>query len=181
MATSTIGIIVSSTRPTRIGPKVAQWISELAPYGTEVDIIDLAAIDLPFLSEPEQPATGNYTLPSTIAWSERVRSYDGLIVTLPEYNAGYPAVIKNAIDSLHGEWKELPIALVGYGWGAAAGAVQQLGEVLDRVQAVRLNGPGLSFGQDLTTEGEILEAAPEEAVRGLYDQIVAAAREKVAA
>ncbi|WP_165700051.1 NADPH-dependent FMN reductase [Ornithinimicrobium ciconiae] len=181
MTSFTIGIIVSSSRPTRIGPKVAQWISELAPYGNEVDIIDLAEVDLPFLAEPELPSAGNYTQPTTVAWSERVRQYDGLIVALPEYNAGYPAVVKNAIDTLHAEWNGLPIGVVGYGWGAAAGSVKQFGEVLDRVQAVRLDGPGLKFGEDLTPEGEILQAAPEDAVRGLFDQINAAARETAAA
>ncbi|NLG22872.1 MAG: NAD(P)H-dependent oxidoreductase [Actinomycetales bacterium] len=181
MSSYKIGIIVSSSRPTRIGPNVAQWVSELAPYGCEVEIIDLAAVNLPFLAEPEQPATGNYTLPSTVAWSEQIRAYDALIIAVPEYNAGYPAVLKNAIDSLHAEWADLPIGVVGYGWGAAAGAARQLGEVLDRVKAVRLDGPGLSFGQDLTPEGEILDAAPVDGVRGLYDQIVAAVREKAAA
>ncbi|WP_324650302.1 NAD(P)H-dependent oxidoreductase [Georgenia sp. H159] len=181
MTTHKIGVIVSSSRPTRIGLKVAEWVSSLAPEGTEVEVVDLAEVDLPFLAEPEQPATGSYTLPSTIAWSERVRAFDGLVVTVPEYNAGYPAVLKNAIDSLHAEWNGLPIGVVGYGWGAAAGAVRQLGEVLDRVKAVSLPGPGLSFGQDLTPEGEILAAAPADDVRGLYDQVLAAAREKVTA
>ena len=179
MTTQKIGVLVSSSRPTRVGPKVAEWVASLAPEGVEVEIVDLAEVDLPFLAEPEQPATGNYTLPSTVAWSERVRGFDGLIVTVPEYNAGYPAVLKNAIDSLHAEWRGLPIGTVGYGWGAAAGATRQLGEVLDRVQAVSLPGPGLSFGQDLTPEGEILEAAPADDVRGLYDQVLAAVREKV--
>ena len=73
------------------------------------------------------------------------------------------------------------IGLVGYGWGAAASAVRQLEEVLDRVQAANLRGPGLSFGQHLTPEGEVLEAAPTEEVRGLYDRVLAAVREKVAA
>ncbi|WP_109474116.1 NADPH-dependent FMN reductase [Ornithinimicrobium cavernae] len=181
MTSLKIGIVVSSSRPNRIGPKVAQWVSELAPYGTEVDVIDLAAVELPFLAEPELPATGNYTLPSTIAWSEQVRGYDALIITLPEYNAGYPAVVKNAIDSLHAEWNGLPVGVIGYGWGAAANSVKQFGEVLDRVQTVRLDGPGLKFGEDLSPEGDVLDAAPEDAVRGLYDQLVAAVREKVAA
>lgn len=181
MSTSKIGIIVSSSRPTRIGHKVAQWVSTLAPEGVEVDIIDLAEVALPFLAEPEQPATGNYTMPSTTNWSERVRRYDALIVTVPEYNAGYPAMLKNAIDTLHAEWNGLPIGVVGYGWGAAAGAVRQFGEVLDRVQAVSLPGPGLSFGQHLTPEGELLEGAPTEDVQGLYDQVLAAVREKVPA
>lgn len=181
MTTHKIGIVVSSSRPTRIGHKVAAWVGSLAPEGTDVDIVDLAEIDLPFLAEPEQPATGNYTLPTTVAWSERVRGYDALIITVPEYNAGYPAVLKNAIDSLHAEWSDLPIGVVGYGWGAAAGAARQLGEVLDRVKAVALPGPGLSFGQDLTPEGEFMEAAPADDVRGLYSQVLAAVREKIAA
>ena len=181
METQRIGIVISSSRPTRIGPQVARWVSTLAPEGADVEIVDLAEIDLPFLAEPEQPATGSYSMPSTTAWSERVRGYDALVLTVPEYNAGYPAVLKNAIDTLHAEWKGLPVGVVGYGWGAAAGAVRQLGEVLDRVQAVTLPGPGLRFGQDLTPEGEILEAAPADDVRGLYDQILAAVRERVPA
>ncbi|WP_163540699.1 NADPH-dependent FMN reductase [Occultella kanbiaonis] len=181
MTSHKIGIVVSSSRPTRIGTKVAQWVRDQAPNDTEVDIIDLAEVDLPFLAEPELPSAGNYTQPSTLAWSERVRTYDALIVTLPEYNAGYPAVVKNAVDTLHAEWTDLPIGIIGYGWGAAAGSARQFGEVLDRVKALRLDGPGLSFGQDLTPEGDILEAAPSDEVRGLYDQITAAVREKVAA
>lgn len=181
MTSFTIGIVVSSSRPTRIGHKVAQWVSELAPYGTQVDLVDLAEIDLPFLAEPEPPAKGAYTMESTLVWSERVAGYDGLIITVPEYNAGYPAVLKNAIDTLHTEWGDLPVGVIGYGWGAAAGAARQLGEVLDRVKAVRLDGPGLSFGEDLTPDGEILAAAPEDGVRGLFDQVLAAAREHAAA
>jgi NAD(P)H-dependent FMN reductase len=181
MSAYKIGIVVSSSRPTRIGHKVAQWVSTLAPEDVAIDIIDLAEVDLPFLAEPELPATGNYTLPSTRSWSDQVRGFDALILTVPEYNAGYPAVLKNAIDSLHAEWNGLPIGVIGYGWGAAAGSVRQLGEVLDRVQAVSLPGPGLSFGQHLTPEGELLEAAPAQEVRGLYDQVLAAVREKVAA
>lgn len=181
MSSHKIGIVVSSTRPARIGPKVAQWVSTLAPENAEVDVIDLAEVALPFLAEPEQPATGNYAMPSTTAWSERIRGYDALILTVPEYNAGYPATLKNAIDTLYAEWNGLPIGVIGYGWGAAAGAVRQLGEVLERVQAAILPGPGLSFGQHLTPEGELLEAAPADDVRGLYDQVLAAVREKVPA
>ncbi|GAA1173475.1 hypothetical protein GCM10009584_13220 [Ornithinimicrobium humiphilum] len=176
-----IGVVVSTTRPARIGPKVAGWITGLAPYGTEVELVDLAAIGLPFLADGQMPSAGEYDQPSTIAWSERVRSYDALILTVAEYNGGYPAVLKNALDTLHAEWKGLPVGVVGYGWGGAAAATGALATVLDRLQTLRLDGPGLRFGEDLTPEGEILENAPEEAVRGLYDQLVAAARESASA
>lgn len=172
-----IGIVVSTTRPTRIGPKVVQWVRDLAPYDAEVEIVDLADIDLPFFADAAQPATGDYDQPSTVAWSERVRRYDALILAVAEYNGGYPAVLKNAIDTLHQEWAGMPVGVVGYGWGGAAAATGALSTVLDRLQTVRLDGPGLRFGEDLSTEGEILADAPEEAVRGLYDQLLAAVRE----
>ena len=38
----------------------------------------------------------------------------------PEYNYGYPATIKNAIDYLSQEWKDKPAGFVSYG-GIAAG------------------------------------------------------------
>lgn len=181
MTSHKIGIIVSSSRPTRIGPKVAQWVSERAPQGVDVEIIDLADVNLPFLAEPKLPAEGDYTLDSTKAWSAKISEFDGLVLAVPEYNAGYPAVLKNAIDTLHAEWNGLPIGVVGYGWGGAASATAQLGQVLDRVQAVRLDGPALKFGEDLGPDGVFLEAADEAGVRGLLEQVVAAAREQTAA
>jgi NAD(P)H-dependent FMN reductase len=176
-----IGIVVSSSRPTRIGHKVAEWVRSLAPQGVDVEVIDLAEVDLPFLAEPEQPAIGNYTLSTTTSWSTRVGSYDALIITVPEYNGGYSAVLKNAIDTLYAEWKDLPIGVLGYGWGAAGGAVRQLGEVLDRVQAMHVPGPGLTFGQDLTPEGELLEGVPAQELLDLYTKLLDAVGEKRAA
>lgn len=181
MTSPKIGIVVSTTRPARIGPKVAEWVTQLAPRDSDAEIIDLAKVDLPFLTDVELPATGQYDRPSTIAWSELVRSYDALVLTVAEYNGGYPAVLKNAIDTLKQEWDGLPVGVVGYGWGGAAAATGALATVLDRVGTVRLDGPGLRFGEDLTPEGEILPAAPEDGVRGLYDQLLAAVREDEAA
>jgi NAD(P)H-dependent FMN reductase len=55
----------------------------------------------------------------------------------PEYNYGYPAAIKNAIDFLHREWRDKPVGFVSYG-GVAAGtrAVQQLKQVVTTLRMV---------------------------------------------
>lgn len=172
-----IGVVVSTTRPSRIGPLVAEWVRQLAPYDAHPEIVDLARVDLPFLEDHATPAAGEYDRPSTLAWSEQVRGYDALILTVAEYNGGYPAVLKNALDTLKQEWAGMPVGVVGYGWGGAVAATGALATVLDRLQAVRLDGPGLRFGEDLSTDGEILPDAPEDAVRGLYDQLLAAVRE----
>ncbi len=38
---------------------------------------------------------------------------------MPEYNRGYNAALKNAIDYLYAEWDGMPVACVGYGWSGA--------------------------------------------------------------
>ena len=57
---------------------------------------------------------------------------DAVVMVTAEYNYGYPAALKNAIDYLHHEWRYKPVGFVSYG-GVAAGtrAVQQLKQVVD--------------------------------------------------
>ena len=58
---------------------------------------------------------------------------------LPEYNHGYTAPIKNAIDFLNAEWRYKPVGFVSYG-GVAAGtrAMQLLKPVLIALKMVPL-------------------------------------------
>ena len=56
-----------------------------------------------------------------------------------EYNHGYPAALKNAIDYLHYEWHYKPVGFVSYG-GVAAGtrSVQQLKQVVTALKMTPL-------------------------------------------
>jgi NAD(P)H-dependent FMN reductase len=55
---------------------------------------------------------------------------------MPEYNYGFNAPLKNALDFLHHEWAYKPAGLVSYG-GVAAGtrAAQMIKHELIRVEA----------------------------------------------
>ncbi len=99
--------------------------------GFELELVDLAEIELPFLNEPKHPRLGNYVHEHTRAWGEIVARADAVVMVTSEYNYGYPAPLKNAIDYLHSEWLYKPVGFVSYG-GVAAGtrAVQQLKQVL---------------------------------------------------
>jgi NAD(P)H-dependent FMN reductase len=47
-------------------------------------------------------------------------------VLTAEYNHGYPAVLKNAMDWTFPEWRRKPIAFVGWGNVGGARAIEQL-------------------------------------------------------
>ncbi len=126
-------IVICSTRPGRAGLPVGTWITGRASdLGTfEVRVTDLLALDLPLLDEPDHPARRNYQNAHSLAWSERIDSADALVLVMPEYNHGYTAPLKNAIDYLHQEWRYKPVGLVSYGGpGAGSRAVQLIKPVL---------------------------------------------------
>jgi NAD(P)H-dependent FMN reductase len=115
-------IVVASTRPGRVGLPVAEWFKDHAERhgGWEIDLADLAEIDLPFMDEPNHPRLRRYEHAHTIAWSERVDAADAFVFVMPEYNHTFTAPLKNALDYLHTEWQHKPVALVSYG-GISAG------------------------------------------------------------
>ncbi len=115
-------IVIASTRPGRVGLPVAQWFEEhaRAHAGFEVSVADLAEIDLPFMDEPSHPRLERYTKQHTRDWSATVARSDAFAFVMPEYNHGFNAPLKNAIDFLHNEWKYKPVGLVSYG-GVSAG------------------------------------------------------------
>ena len=100
-----------------------------------MDVVDLAEFKLPLLDEPNHPRLRQYTNPHTHEWSEKVDGADAFVFVTPEYNHGYPASLKNAIDYLHHEWRNKPVGFVSYG-GVAAGtrSVEQLQQVVTAVK-----------------------------------------------
>jgi NAD(P)H-dependent FMN reductase len=135
-------VIITSTRPGRAGSSIGHWFVERARTHSafEIRVVDLAELDLPLLDEPKHPRLRQYTQPHTIEWSAIVEASDAFVLVTPEYNYGYPASLKNAIDYLHEEWKHKPVGFVSYG-GVAAGtrAVQQLKQVVTSLSMMPVN------------------------------------------
>lgn len=124
-----IAVVIGSTRPGRICPGIAEWILKAAQEDSPLryEIVDLAEVNLPFLDEPLMAAVNRYEHEHTRAWSRTVGSYDGFVFVFPQYNWGYPAPLKNAIDFLYHEWSGKPATCVSYGTrGGDRGAKQFL-------------------------------------------------------
>lgn len=122
-------IIIGSTRPTRKGPLVAAWFTEIVKKHSDFDVqvLDLKEINLPLFDEPEHPRLQKYTHEHTKKWSKVIDEADAYVMVTPEYNFSYPATLKNALDYLVKEWQDKPMAFVSYG-GVSGGtrAVQAL-------------------------------------------------------
>jgi NAD(P)H-dependent FMN reductase len=130
-----IAVIVGSTRQGRFADKPAQWIAEKLAERPEIDVelLDLRDFPLPFFDDPVSPGWRNgapIADPTLRAWSEAIDRADGFIIVSPEYNHGYAAVLKNAIDHLYSEWSRKPIGFVGYGNSGGARAIEQLRQVV---------------------------------------------------
>ena len=95
-------------------------------------LLDLADADLP----STYPAERNDTV---TAFVDRIGGADAFVVVTPEYNHGYPAALKQAIDLPYDEWRAKPVGFVSYG-GMAGGlrAVEQLRQVFAELHVVTM-------------------------------------------
>ncbi|HEX7042669.1 MAG TPA: NAD(P)H-dependent oxidoreductase [Patescibacteria group bacterium] len=136
-----IQVIIGSTREGRFGDKPAKWIASYLKEkeDVEVELIDLRDWPLPFFNEPVSPASsdGKYTNELAAKWAEKIGEADGYIIVTPEYNHGYPSVLKNALDYVYKQWNKKPVSFLSYG-GMSGGtrAVQQLRQVVIELQLV---------------------------------------------
>ncbi len=95
------------------------------------ELVDLAEWPLPPDDEPGIPAMGSYTQPHTQAWASKVGGADAVVFVTPQYNWGYPAVLKNAIDHLYKEWTGKPVVIVSYGGHGGGKCAEQLRQVAE--------------------------------------------------
>jgi NAD(P)H-dependent FMN reductase len=170
-------IIIASTRPGRIGLPVAEWFRDRAlRHGAfEVEVVDLAEVNLPFMDEPNHPRLRQYVHQHTRDWSAIVDRADAFVFVMPEYNFGFNAPLKNAIDYLHHEWQYKPVGFVSYG-GVSAGtrAVQMIKQVVTTLKMTPLpEAVSIPFvTQFIDDEGRVqANDVMETSARALLDEL----------
>lgn len=179
-------IISGTDRPNSNAFRVSRYLQKrYREEGVEAEIIDLQ--DFP----TEKVRGGKYgeELPAVDAFVDNAVQADGLVIVCPEYNGGYPGILKLFIDYLPfpGSLNKKPIALVGEANGdfGALRAVEQLQQVVgyrnahvfpERVFIPRINknfddenGIKDSFQQELM-ESQIKNFIPF--VRDFKEQVV---------
>ncbi|NED98795.1 NADPH-dependent FMN reductase [Phytoactinopolyspora halotolerans] len=162
-------VIVGSTREGRAGESIARWLVGHAEEDErlDVDVVDLADFSFPS-RYPRRPA------PAMTEFASRVERADAFVVVTPEYNHGYPASLKQAIDYGCDEWFAKPAGFVAYGMsGRGLRAVEQLRQVFTSLHMVTVPDV-VSF--DLF-DGSVVDGRPrdaeaaEMAARRMLDQL----------
>lgn len=121
-----IGIITASVREGRLGNQVTDWVLDFAnarkDEGVTYESVDLKDYRLPLLGVTPTEEEG-----ATIQkWSEKIASFDGYVIVVPEYNRAIPGAFKNAWDYLQPQLHNKAIAFVGYGGLGATRSIDQL-------------------------------------------------------
>ncbi len=154
-----------SLRKDSLNTRLARAMAARAPQDVEIDVATCHGI--PLYDGDLEAAEG---IPGAVAeLRERIRAADGLILITPEYNAGMPGVLKNALDwlsrppkEMHPTFRNRPTALAGATPGGMGTALAQSGSlVVLRQFKVRLFADHLrvsraheSLGEDGSVTGK---------------------------
>jgi NAD(P)H-dependent FMN reductase len=166
-------VIIGSTREGRVGGDVAQWLMRQISRREDASF-ELADLRDYRLSVYEGPSR-NFQSDVVERWVDKVASADGYVIVTPEYNHGYPASLKGALDHAYREWNRKPVAFVSYG-GHAAGyrAVEQLRLVAIELQMapireqVGIQAPWAAFDE----RGELTQPGAEGAAQHMVDDLL---------
>src|SRR5256714_4877455 len=115
-----IPIILGSTRRDRQSVKVGRFVLARLKQrqNVQTELLDLLELNFPIMEERlhrrDDPP------PGLKGYGEKIGRADSLIIVTPEYNNGYPGVLKNALDYLLPEYERKPVGIVtvsagGYG------------------------------------------------------------------
>ena len=154
-------VVISSTRPGRVGPAVAHWFHEFAQQHSQFDVrlVDLADFNLPIYDEPKHPAMQQYEHAHTRAWSASVSEADAFVFVKQEYNFNPPPSFVNALNYVYSEWNYKACVFVSYG-GVSGGlrAVQMAKQLVTTLKMMPMvEGVAVPMvGQALDEQGHFV-------------------------
>ncbi len=112
-----IPILLGTNRKDRQSELVANWLLQEMQQRADLETVLFDA--------------RNFTLPNDAygtdikdlfpSWRDTMRGADGLVIIAPEYNHGYPGILKSILDVLLKEYIHKAVALVGVSAGPWGG------------------------------------------------------------
>ncbi len=106
-----IAILSSSVRRERKSHNVALYFKTYLEENnlSTTEILDLKEYNFPIFEDTIK--TFQNPTEQVLDFAAKIKLADGIIIITPEYNGGFPASLKNAIDLLYDEWHGKPICI----------------------------------------------------------------------
>lgn len=167
-----IPLLLGTNRKSRESEAAARWVFEKMREDGRIEPVffDARDFDLP------QDDYGPNIKDAFPEWRDAIIKSDGLVIVTPEYNHGYPGVLKSVLDLLLREYVHKAVALVGVSkgpWGgtrvieACVPIVRELGLA---VTFTDLHFPRIT--EKFDDEGRLLDEAYEKRVESFLDELV---------
>ena len=152
-----IPVILGTTRQGRMSEHVARFVHEEfgKRRGVESELIDIRELNFPTSDEGSAIKDKKF--------SETLMRADAFVLVVPEYNHGYPGLLKHALDTNLSEYIHKPVGICGVSAGPFGGsrAVENLLPVMRELGLVTIFWDA-NFSSVLKTfdaSGELKETA----------------------
>src|SRR5215469_17952142 len=171
-----IPVILGSIRRNRESAKIAKfavtWLGKIEDVRTE--LLDLKDLDLPMM---EERLRFRDDVPANVAeLSAKITCADSIVIVTPEYNSGYPGVLKNALDYLKPEYRRKPFGIitVSSAWSGGILCLTSLRQVILHLGGVpipaRLLVPRAQ--ETLSLEGKPTSAAFQQRAEAFFNELL---------
>lgn len=174
-----IPVILGSVRENRNSYFPAKLMVErLEAVGVKSQLVDFKELPLPFVDAQEEPSELNKVYPheNVQKWSAIADIADAFVLVIPEYNHGYSAVLKNALDWLYGEFEKKPFGLVGVSSGKFGGlrAMEQIRPIVEYFGsfAIRETVPFGPAQKAFDNEGKLIDETYNKRIDGFIKSLL---------
>ena len=169
-----IPVILGTPRQGRLSEHVARVMLEQLGKRAAVQtaLVDVRTLRLPSTDAGEAIKDPQF--------SETVMHADGLIIVAPEYNHGYPGILKHALDTNLKEYIHKPVGLCGVSAGGFGGTrvVESLVPVMRELGLVTIfwDLNVSAAGKAFDASGQLLDAALPRRADKMIDELLWMAR-----
>jgi NAD(P)H-dependent FMN reductase len=165
-----IPIILGTPRKERMSGYVAGFVyDELSKFGgVETELIDVCDLNLPNDDAGEAIKHPQF--------SAQMNRADAIIIVTPEYNHGYPGMLKHALDTNLKEYIHKAAGVCGVSAGGFGGArvIQNLLPVLRELGLVTIfwDGNFSTVGKIFGEDGELLDESQTERLDKFFKELI---------
>jgi NAD(P)H-dependent FMN reductase len=165
-----IPVILGTVRKGRASQNVARFVFDEVQKrdGVETELIDL--LNLEFTTDDAGEAIKEAEFSQTIARA------DGLVLVVPEYNHGYPGILKHVLDSNLKEYIHKAVGVCGVSAGGFGGTrmIQNLIPVLRELGLVTIFWDGNFSGAQTLFDagGKLLDESYVKRIGKFLDELI---------